>query len=263
MSDGPDSPTRSRSAALDFAVPWVGPVLAVGAWWLFGLFAGDHVFLQRFRLEQALGALSELAVGRELWSHVATSLRRIAVGLVLSIAIGFPLGVALGSYRQLNRATSPVLHFVRMVSPLAWTPLAIMLFGIGDQPVVFLLVMAGIWPIALATSAAVTTLDDQLTTVGRALGGSRFEIARRIVWPSIRSQVLTGVRVSIGLEWVVLVPAEMLGVDSGLGYFILSTRDRLAYSELVAAILVVGALGLALDLLARRLLSGPPGPTER
>ena len=120
--------------------------------------------------------------------------------------------------------------------------------------------MAGVWPIVLATSAAVASLDRRLTTVGRSLGGRPLEIARAIVWPSVRPQILTGIRVSIGVAWVILVPAEMLGVDSGLGYFILSTRDRLAYSELAAAILIVGLLGFGLDGAARFALSGGGRP---
>ena len=150
--------------------------------------------------------------------------------------------------------TGPVFQFLRMVSPLAWTPLAIMIFGVGDAPVVFLLAIAGVWPIVLVTSSAVAALDGRLLAVGCTLGANRRELARTIIWPTVRPQLLNGIRISIGVAWVILVPAEMLGVDSGLGYFILSTRDRLAYSELTAAIVIVGALGFGLDAVARTVL---------
>jgi NitT/TauT family transport system permease protein len=107
----------------------------------------------------------------------------------------------------------------------------------------------------MSTSADLASLDRRTLLVGRTLGGSPFEIFRTIVWPSIRPQVATGIRLSIGLGWVVLVPAEMLGVDSGLGYFVLSARDRLDYAELSATILVIGALGVVIDRVARWLLS--------
>ncbi|HVW29601.1 MAG TPA: ABC transporter permease [Polyangiaceae bacterium] len=242
-----------------FLLPLAGPVAALVAWWQASYLSGADGFAARFAPRSTFAALGALLVSGELWPHVVTSLRRIVLGLSLATGVGFPLGVLVGALPRFGRASAPVFHFLRMVSPLAWTPVAIMVLGIGDTPVVFLLSMASVWPVVLATSSAVAALDDHLPSVGRSLGATRLEVARTIVWPSIRPQVTTGLRVAIGLSWVVLVPAEMLGVDSGLGYFILSTRDRLAYSELAAAILVVGALGLALDAAARHFLSDRPG----
>lgn len=233
----------------------LGVALFVSLWW--AATDGRHVegFLAPFSLSRTADALHGLLFGREIWPHVAASLRRILIGLAISTAIGIPLGAAVGALPLFGAASAPLFQFIRMVSPLAWTPLAIMLFGVGDAPVLFLIVIAGVWPIVLATSAAVASLDRRLTTVGRTLGGRPLEIVRAIVWPSLRPQILTGIRVSIGVAWVILVPAEMLGVDSGLGYFILSTRDRLAYSDLAAAILIVGLLGFVLDAAARFTLS--------
>ncbi|MET0413807.1 MAG: ABC transporter permease [Polyangiaceae bacterium] len=248
--------TRRSWAAL--LLPALGPALVLGLWWLAGRWLASQRFFDRFTLERTAVALFDLVLSGELWLHILTSLRRIAIGLGASFVFGFPLGVLVGSVPWFSRASSTVFQFARMVSPLSWTPLAIMLFGIGDNPVVFLLTMAGVWPIVLSTASAVASFDRRLGAVGRALGATKLEIARTIVWPSIRPQVLTGVRVSIGLGWVVLVPAEMLGVDSGLGYFILSTRDRLAYADLMAGIVIVGGLGWCLDAAARRVLSERP-----
>lgn len=247
---------HSRAAGLaSWGLPWVGVVVFFTSWWLLTDASHPQGFIGRFALSRSLDALASLALGGELWPHVLASLRRIVVGLALSVALGFPLGVAVGMLPRFGKATAPVFHFVRMVSPLSWTPLAIMLFGVGDAPVYFLVAMAGMWPIVLSTSSAIAAIDPRLLLVGRSLGGSPFEVARTIAWPHIRPLVATGVRVSIGLGWVVLVPAEMLGVDSGLGYLVLSTRDRLAYSELAAAILVTGLLGVAIDQIARLVLA--------
>ena len=254
--------SEERQNSLGLALPLLGPALVLALWWAVGLFAPPDAFWGQFLPRPTFTALQRLVGSEALWLDIFASLRRIAIGLSLSILIGFPLGAALGVHRNLNRASGPVMHFVRMVSPLSWTPLAIMALGIGDRPVVFLITIASLWPIALSVSASIAALDGQLSAVGRTLGGTRFEIARHIIWPSIRGQVLTGVRVSIGLAWVVLVPAEMLGVDSGLGFFILGARDRLAYSELVAALLVIGALGMTLDALARHFLT-PRIPDRR
>ena len=238
--------------------PLLGTGLFVASWWAITDGLHPRGFIARFSFLNTIVALRGLLLDREIWPHVAASLRRIAIGLLASTALGVPLGCAVGVLPLFGAMTAPLFQFIRMVSPLSWTPLAIMLFGVGDAPVLFLIVVAGVWPIVLATSAAVAALDSRLTAVGRTLGGGRWEIARTIVWPAIRPQLLTGVRVSIGVAWVILVPAEMLGVDSGLGYFILSTRDRLAYSDLMAAILIVGVLGFVLDTVARAALSPPP-----
>jgi len=235
------------------------PVLGFAAFFVFWWLVTDGLhpsgMAARFALSRTLAALSRLVLGGELWPHLVASLRRIVVGLALSVALGWPLGLAIGAWPRFGKASSPLFHWIRMVSPLSWTPVAIMVFGVGDAPVYFLVAIAGTWPIVMSTSAALASLDRRTLLVGRTLGGSPFEIFRTIVWPSIRPQVATGIRLSIGLGWVVLVPAEMLGVDSGLGYFVLSARDRLDYAELSATILVIGALGVVIDRGARWLLS--------
>jgi NitT/TauT family transport system permease protein len=131
-----------------------------------------------------------------------------------------------------------------------------MLFGVGDAPVIFLVAMGATWPIVMNTSAGVAGLDPTWPRVARSLGATPVETLRLVVWPGVRTDVMTGLRVATGLAWVILVPAEMLGVDSGLGYFILDARDRFAYDELTAAVLIIGSIGLGLDLLAR-LAFGP------
>lgn len=184
-----------------------------------------------------MAALAQLLTSGALVPHLLVSLRRVLLGLALSAALGLPLGLLVGGSRRFARLSGPIYQFLRMVSPLSWTPLAIIVLGVGDRPVYFLLAIGGVWPV-----------------VGRSLGGTHWEVARTVGWPAIRPQVLTGLRLAVGLTWIILVPAEMLGVDSGLGYFLLDTRDRLAYADLVATILVIGLCGFLLDRAARWLL---------
>lgn len=225
-------------------------------WWAsIALLVPADSFLARFAPADAFGSLAQLLSSGQLTGHVAASLRRIALGLALAVAIGIPLGLAIGSIRALGQATGPLFGFVRMISPLAWTPLAIILFGVGDAPVLFLIAIGAIWPIVLNTASGVAGLDRGWLLVAHSLGGSRPEILRHVLWPGVRGHVLTGLRVATGLAWIILVPAEMLGVDSGLGYFILDARDRFAYDQLVAAIILIGALGFGIDLIARRLFA--------
>jgi NitT/TauT family transport system permease protein len=138
-----------------------------------------------------------------------------------------------------------------MISPLSWMPIAVMVFGVGDRPIYFLLAFAALWPILLNTAAGVRGLDPQWLQVAQSLSATRWETLRSVILPGILGQILTGVRLAIGIVWIVLVPCEMLGVSAGLGYFILDTRDRLAYDELAATVLVIGLLGFLLDAATR------------
>jgi NitT/TauT family transport system permease protein len=164
---------------------------------------------------------------------------------------GVPLGVLTGLSKRFAKGTTPLFQFLRMVSPLSWMPIAVMVLGVGDAPVYFLLAFAAVWPMLLNTAAGVAQLDPNWLLLARSLSATRRETVLHVVLPGITAQILTGVRLAIGIIWIVLVPAEMLGVSAGLGYFILDTRDRLAYDELMAAIVLIGALGYALDLAAR------------
>ncbi|MGV2387620.1 MAG UNVERIFIED_CONTAM: ABC transporter permease subunit [Microcystis novacekii LVE1205-3] len=138
--------------------------------------------------------------------HILTSCRRVLVGLVLASAIGVPLGILIGLYRSLESALSAVFQFLRMISPLSWMPLAVMVLGIGDLPVYFLLTVAAIWPILLNTAAGVNAVDRSWLTLARSLCATRGETVFQIILPAILSHLLTGFRLAIGIIWIVLVP---------------------------------------------------------
>lgn len=235
---------------------WLLPLLAFAAtlalWQLgVGALAVRTPIAPAFGPWPAAQAAVALIAGGELMPHVGLSLQRLAFGLGIALALGVPLGLAVGLSRAFAQATTPLFQFLRMVSPLSWMPLAVIVLGVGDAPVVFLLSFAALWPILLNTAAGVAALDPNWLLLGRSLSATWRELILRIVLPGITEHVLTGVRLAIGLLWIVIVPAEMLGVSAGLGYFILDTRDRLAYDELMATIVLIGAIGWALDALVR------------
>jgi NitT/TauT family transport system permease protein len=192
-------------------------------------------------------ALVDLASGGDLWPHLGASLRRVLVGLALAAGVGIPLGVVIGYYHVVETSSSVIMQFLRMISPLAWMPIAIIAFGVGDPPVYFLIAVAAVWPFIISTAHGVSQVQPLWIKVARNLGAGEGQLLRRVIIPAVVPDILTGLRLAIGLAWVVLVPAEMLGVSSGLGYFILDTRDRFRYDELVAAILLIGLLGYGLD----------------
>lgn len=248
-----------RSIALGSA----GLAATLALWWLaIALLAGHNTMVAQFAPQRALQALPALVTEDQLLVHVATSLKRIAVGLAWALLVGVPLGFAIGLLPWLEQTLSPTLQFLRMISPLSWMPLAVMSLGVGDHAVYFLLAFAAVWPLVMSTASGVAHLDRRWIQLGESLAATRAEMLWHIYVPGIAAHVLTGVRLAIGIVWIVLVPAEMLGVSAGLGYLILDTRDRLAYSELSAVILVIGVLGFLLDLAARavaaRFSSGVP-----
>ncbi len=197
--------------------------------------------------------LYELLSNNLLTHHVIASLERVGISLLLALVIGVPVGLLIGQYRLLETASSGSFQLLRMISPLSWMPIVVMLFGIGNAPIYFLLTFAAVWPIILSTVAGVKNINPSWLQLGESLSATRFEMLRNIIFPAILSSVLNGLRLAIGVVWIVLVPCEMLGVNEGLGYFILDTRDRLAYSELMAGIVLIGAIGWGLDSLARLL----------
>lgn len=223
-------------------------------WWLgIELFGSVQGLSARFSPQATFASLIELLGSAQLYENVWVSLKRILVSLLMALLIGVPLGLLIGGSRNLEAATTPAFQFLRMISPLSWMPVVVMLMGVGDQPIYFLLTFAAVWPILLNTIAGVRQLDPRWLQLSRSLSATRWETLRKVIVPGVLGHVLTGVRLSIGILWIVLVPCEMLGVSAGLGYFILDTRDRLAYSELMAMVVLIGVLGFALDAGARAL----------
>ncbi|MGI0491394.1 ABC transporter permease [Alkalinema pantanalense CENA528] len=255
--------SNPSAAQKSFNWRWLRPMVGLGVgglvWWLWtspvfqGLPWQQGMIFSDFSPEKTLGTLLELLRSGALFPHLITSLRRVFVGLLGATLIGIPLGIFIGLSRALDQVTSALFQFIRMISPLSWMPLAVMVLGVGDRPVYFLLTIAAVWPILLNTAAGVAAVDRRWLLLSRSLCATSWETLLRVILPAIVPHILTGIRLAIGIIWVVLVPAEMLGVSAGLGYYILDTRDRLAYSELLAVILVIGALGYGLDAMVRSL----------
>lgn len=240
----------------------LGPLLGVGGllalaglWWIAtDLLAAPGTLARQFSPQGAFASLIALVLHSDLPVHVLVSLRRVLVGLALALIVGVPIGLLVGRLKPVDAATSPAFQFLRMISPLSWMPIAVMVFGIGDRPIYFLLTFSAVWPILLSTAEGVRRIDPSWLRLSASLAATRWETLRHVIVPGVFSHVLTGLRLSIGIVWIVLVPCEMLGVSAGLGYFILDTRDRLAYSELMAMVLIIGALGFALDAGVRGLM---------
>lgn len=239
---------------------WTPPVaavaLAIGLWWLATtVLSAPHSLLRQAAPQRVAPAVVDLFSRGVLLPDIGISMWRLVIGLAVAVVIGIPAGLLLGLSATAERATAPIVQFVRMISPLSWAPIAVAVFGIGNEPVIFLIAVAAVWPVLINTVAGVRAVDSGYLDVARSFHATRWELVTAVVLPAIRGQLQTGVRVALGIAWVVLVPAEMLGVRSGLGYQVLNARDQLAYDQVVAVIVVIGALGFLLDVVARRLTS--------
>lgn len=251
-TESPVAPRRDRTRRAGLIAPTVAVTAAVVLWWAATtLLAGPGSLLAAFAPQHALPAVITLLARGVLLADIAASLWRLLVGLLIDTVTGFVVGLAVGSIPVLDDATRPVFQLLRMVSPLSWGPVAIGLLGIGHRPAFFLVAAAAIWPVVLSTSAGGacrrSRVDHGCSFARRYIHGA----ADHRVLPSVRPHPLTGMRLALGIAWVVLVPAEMLGATSGLGYEILNARDQLAYDQVMAVILVIGVLGYLLDTLAR------------
>lgn len=230
----------------------IGVVFALLLWQFFTsrLFLNEQ-FSHGFSPANTFRELMHFLSAGDFLHHVIPSLQRVGVGLAIATVVGIPVGLLVGYFARLNMATNAVFQFIRMTSPLAWMPLAIIIFGVGSKPVYFLIAVAAVWPIMINTVHGVRSVSPIWIKVVRMLGGHHWTVLHRAVIPAIIPDMLTGLRISLGLSWIILVPAEMLGVSSGLGYYILDTRDRFNYGELMAVILVVGFFGFISDVLIR------------
>lgn len=243
-----------------WAAGLVGLLLGLAVWTLLtsGLVTDDPVIGGMSPVETWSG-FGDLLDRGVLVSDAAVSLYRLVAGLAVAALLGVPLGLWLGLRRRAEAVAGPLVQFLRMISPLSWAPVAIAVFGIGNEPVIFLVAAAAVWPIMLSTSAGVHAMDPGYLDVARTMGANGWERLTRVVIPAVRPSILGGIRLALGTAWIVLVPAEMLGVRSGLGYQILNARDQLAYDQVMAVILVIGVLGFALDSLSRLILRDASG----
>lgn len=246
------SPGPLRKTLVRVAYRSVGIGLAVLFWQLITVVLPTSTpLISGFSPAATVAAVDGLAREGVFSAHMIPSLMRFAIGLGIGLLAGVPLGLLTGYFPKFDLTTNTVFQFLRVTSPLAWMPVAVIVFGVGGKPVIFLIAMAAVWPIAISTAHGVRTMNPKWIQVVRMLGGGHVSVMRRAVVPAVLPQILSGLRISVGVSWIVLVPAEMLGVSSGLGYYLLDTRDRFNYGELMAVILLIGLLGYACDSLIR------------
>jgi len=188
--------------------------------------------------------------------NILNSLQRVGVGFGLAAAIGIPLGFVLGRFGFLNAMASPLISLLRPVSPLAWLPIGLLVFKAANPAAIWVIFISSIWPMIINTAVGVQRVPQDYLNVARVLNLSEWKVVTRILFPATLPYVLTGVRLSIGVAWLVIVAAEMLTGGVGIGFWVWDEWNNLNVEHIIIAIFVVGIVGLLLEqlllLLARR-----------
>ncbi len=198
-------------------------------------------------------SLWELIVDGTLFKHAVASLFRVTAGFYLAMLFGIPLGIFLGRLETARLFLNPIIHFLRPISPLAWIPLSMLWFGIGDKPAVFLIFLSSFFPLVVSTTIAVSSINPIYFQVASNFNFSRSEVVMKIVIPAIIPEIVTALRLTVTIAWLVVVAAEMIAVQSGLGYLILDSRNALRMDYVMDGMIAIGIIGLFLDSIMRRL----------
>jgi len=237
------APGRTRT----FVYPVGVSLLGLAAWQATCEFAAPTAFPTP---GQTLAAMQQLIASDRLWGDMTASLYRVTWGFFIAAAVGIPLGLVVGWSTRAFKALNPVVQGLRPISPIAWIPIAILWFGIGDGAGVFLIFLSSFFPITVGTTAAVQNISLVHQRSAMNFGLSRLELFRRVVLPAAMPQIITSLRIALGVAWLVIVAAEMVGMSSGLGYLVNDARNMGSrYDLVVATMLVIGAIGIVIDLL--------------
>jgi NitT/TauT family transport system permease protein len=234
---------------------FVWPVLAtaifLALWHYAVLWSATKIFPSPDEVKRGLTQLLHEGV---LYHDIVDSLRRVAIGYFAAVAIGIPLGLLFGWYPAVNQVVNPVVQILRPISPIAWIPVAIIFFGVGDYAAVFLVFLGAFFPILVTCVDAVANVPLIYRRAGSNFGLTPTQLLARVVFPAALPQILVGLRIALGIAWLVVVAGEMIAVNSGLGYLIIDSRNSgKRYDLVVGAMLLIGLIGLLLDLLFRRI----------
>lgn len=236
---------------MNFVSPLALVAVLVAVWWTTVVQSGSIIFPTPWDVVLATMELVRLGT---LWDHIASSLLRVGAGFLLAAALAIPLGLLMGWFKGVFATLNPIIQILRPISPIAWIPLAILWFGVGNLSPVFLIFLASLFPIIVETAAGVHTMERQYIRAAHNFGVSGLTLFSQVVIPAALPHIITGMRISLGVAWLVVVAAEMIAMRSGLGYLIIDSRNAgNRYDLVVAAMVIIGLTGLLLDILMRQL----------
>ena len=201
-----------------------------------------------------VGGIVDLARHQLLLKYIVASLFRVTWGFLLAAVLAIPLGLTIGWYRRAEMAVNPIIEILRPISPLAWIPIAILWFGVGDLAAISLIFMGCFLPLLLTAINAVHGIPAVYLNAGRNFGLSPANLVFQVLYPAVMPQLIIGLRITLGVAWLVVVAAEMIAVNSGLGFLIIDARNAgNRYDLVLAGMVLIGIIGLLLDIGMRSL----------
>lgn len=225
--------------------------MLIAVWWIVVVKTQSAIFPTP--LQVFLGT-TELIADGSLWDHIGSSLMRVGAGFLLAVIIAIPLGLWMGRINLAYITFNPVFQILRPISPIAWIPLAILWFGVGNASPIFLIFVASVFPMIVQTSAGVHTIEKRYLRAAENFGVSRYRLFTQVIIPAVLPEMIVGMRISLGIAWLVVVAAEMIALRSGLGYLIMDSRNAgNRYDLVIAGMIIIGVIGLMLDGLMRLL----------
>ena len=190
----------------------------------------------------------ELVEDGSLWGHISASLTRVGIGFGLAVLVAVPLGLWMGWVAGAYRTLNPIFQMLRPISPIAWIPLAILWFGMDDISPIFLIFISSVFPMIVQTTSGVHTIERRYLRAAANFGVPRGVLFRQVVIPAVLPEIIVGMRIGIGVAWLVVVAAEMIALRSGLGYLIMDSRNAgNRYDLVIASMVIIGVIGLLLD----------------
>lgn len=246
----------SSGAVRRWLSPFLTGLVMLAIWWGASLAGAFPTGTVPSPDEVAVAFGEEIASGRLLTDTIA-SLYRVAWGYVVGVVLAVPLGLVIGRSLATREALLPWVNFFRSLSPIAWIPFGIIWFGVGDPPAIFIIVIATFFQLVLATSAASASVPKVYYRVAEDMELRGAAVLFQVTLPAILPQLVTALRVAIGVAWMVVVAAEMIAVRSGLGFLIVDARNGLRMDLVVCGMITIGAIGIALDVAFARLTRIP------
>ena len=225
--------------------------VVVALWWATVVLTKSVIFPTPW---QVVTGTLELAEDGTLWEHIGASLFRVGAGFGLAVLFAIPLGLWMGWVRGAFVTLNPVFQILRPISPIAWIPIAILWFGVGNASPIYLIFIASVFPMIVQTTVGVHTIEKRYLRAAENFGVPRKKLFMQVVFPATLPQIITGMRIGLGVAWLVVVAAEMIALRSGLGYMIMDARNAgNRYDLVIAGMIIIGLIGLSLDGIMRML----------
>lgn len=217
----------------------------IATWWITVLATNSMIFPTPWAV--ITGTLELLKDG-SLWRHIGASLMRVGAGFVLAVCVAVPLGLWMGWVRGAYQTFNPLFQILRPISPIAWIPIAILWFGVGNASPIYLIFISSVFPMIVQTTVGVHTIEKRYLRAAENFGVSRYTLFTQVVIPAVLPQIIVGMRIGLGVAWLVVVAAEMIALRSGLGYMIMDSRNAgNRYDLVIAGMIIIGLIGLSLD----------------